>query len=263
MSGKAKQRMGELAVRFAQVLTRLLTWGMEEEARTAALLESDSDWELMGSDLPPLSVLGRALRGVPATVLGRMDDRHATGLPSAFAMTLIAVAALYAGVVDTSYPGELRVFITFLAIGAGGAGLVLLHSPRRVQMRRLRIPTGATAIGLFGIAFNMPTESEWPYDVPFVDTILGDVLMVTGFLISGTACLLILVATLFRSPRRLLAIAGIAGIAGLVSFASGLIVWGFVATQVDLALTVGAIGAGLGGYSLAHVLPRIRHLDLV
>lgn len=227
------------------------------------LLESDTDWDLMGADLHAHQVLLRALRGIPAAILGRMHDHSTTALPSAIAMTLIAAAAFYAGLFDEGYPSDLRLFITVVGVGAGGTGLVLLSHPLHVPMSQLRAPAGVTAVGLLGMAFNMPAESDWIYDVPFVDTVLGDVLMVTGFITAGVACLLILIGSLLPSPRRLLAIAGIAGIAGVVSFASGLIVWGLVATRVDLSLTASAIAAGLGGYSLAHVLPRIRHLALI
>lgn len=252
-----------LAVGVAQRLSRVLTWGMTEVARSRILLEMDADWELMRSERPARCVLARALRGIPAAILGRMHDHATTGLPTAFALTVMSMAALYAGLIDHAYPPHLRVFITFLAIGAGGAGVVLLRSPLHLRMNWLRLPTGAAAIGLLGIAMNMPTEREWPYDTPFVDTVLGDVLMVTGFVIAGVACLLILAATFLRAPRSMLAVAAMGGLAGLVSFATGLIVWGFVATRVDLALTASAIVVGLGGLSLAHVLPRLRHLEIV
>jgi hypothetical protein len=191
-----------------------------------------------------------------------MDDHEATALPAAVVFAAIAGTALFSGIVDDGYPVDIRLFLTVFAVGFLSTGLVLWRSPRRLTLKNLRVPALATATGLIGIALNMPAENDWQLDAPFVDTPVADVFMVVGFLTAAVGYLMIVAATFVSSPRRLVVVGGLGAVAGSICFGTGLLVWGAAAATVDLQLSASAITAGLSGYSLAHVLPRVRMLLL-
>jgi hypothetical protein len=253
-----------LTVSLACFTTRLLTWGLEPELRTELVIEGTNDWELMYRDYGPRRVVSRALRGIPSAVLTRMDDNNMTALPAALVLTIMAVAAAGAGLLAHTYPADVRHPILISALGLGLGGITLVHSPRRIVLSKLRLAALVLAIGTVGVAFNMPTEADWQYDIPMVDTPFADFLMVVGFLAIAGGCGLIILASVRRTGRRRLAgLGGSAALAGILSFGIGQIIWGFAAVPVDLAITACALGVGLGSCSLAHVLPRLRHLDVV
>lgn len=253
-----------VAVTLASALTRLLTWGLEPELRPGVLMESANDWELMYRDYGSLRVIARALRGIPAAVLGRMEDHDMTAIPAALVFAIMSAAATGAGLLAHTYPADIRRPTLLAALGLGLGGMALVRSPRRIVLKRLRLPALALGLGALGVAFNMPTEADWQYDVPYVDEGIADHLMVLGIFIASAGCLLIVLASLSkRGGRRLAGIGGASALAGIVLFGAGQIIWGFIAIPIDLAVTATALGAGLAACSLAHVLPRLRHLEVV
>jgi len=252
-----------VAVSVARLLTRLVTWGIEPRRRNEFLSESDTDWDLMHRDLGSRRVLARALRGIPAAVLGRMNDRDSTAVPTALALSVMAVAGTGAGLMAHTYPVDVRLWTLLGSIGLAGGGVVFLRSPRQIRLEWLRWPVAILAIAVIGIARTMPTEADWPYDYPFVDTALGDVLMMTGFITVAAGCVLIVTASAAPWRRRRLALlGGTISCVGIVLFGTGQIIWGLMAAQVDIEVTIAALGVGLGSYALAHVLPRLRHLEI-
>ncbi|MCP3997038.1 MAG: hypothetical protein GY722_18540 [bacterium] len=249
-----------MTVRAAQATSRIITWGIRSDQRRELLLESDEDWELMYADLGPSRVLLRAARGVPSALLGRMDDRERTALPAAIAFMILAAAGLGAGLLERTYPSDIRRFVLISAIGLGLAGIVMARSPRLIPLRRLRIPMLVLFVGFLGLATNMPTEADWRYDSPMVGSASGDALMTAGFAVIAIGCLFVATATFRRSPRRTFLAGGATIVLGAILFGAGQIVWGVVAVTVDPAVTATSVTIGLGALSIAHVTPRLRYL---
>jgi hypothetical protein len=252
-----------LAVTVARTLTRLLSWGMEPQRRADYISECDTDWELMSREFGSRRVLGRAVRGIPTAILGRMDDHDLTAIPASLVLVLIALATGGMGLMDRTYPLDVRRWIVVSAISLAIGSLVFVRDPRHIDLRRLRWPALALGIGVLGIAVNMPTATDWPYEYPYMDPVLSDTITVTGFVVIAIGCLMITLASVTVAHGRGLALGGgTVAVTGIVLFGTGQIVWGIIAAPVDLTITVTAIGAGLGSYALAHVLPRLRHLDV-
>lgn len=249
-----------MTIRLAQTLSRVTTWGIRNEQRRELLLESDQDWELMYSDQGPRRVLVRAVQGIPMAIWTRMEDRDRTALPAAIAFAILAVAAAGAALLERTYPSALRWFTLLSATGVGLASLTMTRHPRRIPLRRLRIPMLALSVGFLGMTYNMPDDSDWGYASPVVETTVGDALIAIGFTAIGIGCFLVVVASFVAAPRTLLHIGGIGIVSGAVLFGTGQLIWGIVAVTVDPLVTATSVPIGLGAYSLAHVTPRLRHL---
>ena len=249
-----------LAVRAAQAVSRVVTWGLRSDKRREWLLESDADWQLMHSELGPVRVLLRAARGVPTAIWVRMEDREHTALPAAIAFTLLAVAGISAGLLERTYPMDIRRFVFVTAIGIGLAGAIMALSPRLIPLRRLRIPMLILFVGFLGMATHMPSESDWMYEGPIVGTPEGDALIAAGFTMIALGCLVVAAAGIGQSPQLLFRTGGVAIVAGALLFGAGQIVWGVAAVTVDPAVTATSVPIGLVAFSIAHVTPRLRHL---
>ena len=262
MMGTRQHHRSPIALAAARRLTRILTWGMEPRRRKEILLETDNDWGLMHRDFGTVRLLGRAIRGVPAAIFGRIDEHDMTALPAAVVFTIMAMASTEAGLLSRAYPANIRRPTLLCAVGLGLGGLALIRSPRRIVLRRLRWPAIALGIGTLGMALNMPTQADWPYDYPFVDTPLGDALMTVGFIMVAAGCLLIALAPALPRQRLIAGTGGAAALAGIFLFGLGQIIWGFAAIPVDLTVTAAALGVGLASCALVHVLPRLRFLNL-
>ncbi len=252
-----------LAVTVARTLTRLLSWGMEPQRRAVYISECDNDWDLMSREFGSHRVLGRAVRGIPTAIIGRMDDHDLTAIPASLVLVVIALATGGMALMDRTYPLDVRRWIVVSAISLAIGSAVFLSNPRHIDLHRLRWPALALGIGVIGIAVNMPTASDWPYDYPYMDPTLSDTITVGGFVAIAIGCLLITLASVAIAHGRRLALGGgTVAVTGIALFGTGQIVWGIMAAPVDLTITITAIGAGLGSYALAHVLPRLRHLDI-
>ena len=249
-----------LAVRAAQALSRVVTWGLRSDRRRELLLESDEDWELMHADLGPGPVLLRAARGIPSAIWTRMEDREPTALPAAIAFVVIAVAGIGAGLLERMYPVDIRRFVFVSGIGCGLVGVVMARSPRLIPLRRLRIPMLVLFAGFLGMATHMPSEADWRYDSPMVGSASGDALIATGFAAIAVGCLIVAAATFRRSPRRTFLAGGATIVSGAILFGTGQIIWGIVAVTVEPAVTATSVTMGLAAFSIAHVTPRLRHL---
>lgn len=251
-----------IAVAGARRLNRALTWGIEAERREEILLETDTDWELMHRDFGSLRLITRAIRGVPSAVFVRLDDHDMTALPAAVVFTIMAVASIETGLLSRTYPAHIRRPTLLCAFALACGGIELIRSPRRIVLKRLRWPAIALGLGALGLALNMPTRAEWPYDYPFVDTPVSDALMVVGLIAVAVGCLLIALAPALARRRQVAGVGGATALAGIFMFGLGHITWGFAAIPVDLTVTVTALGVGLASCALVHVLPRLRYLEI-
>jgi hypothetical protein len=251
-----------LTVAWACRLTRILTWGIEPVRRREILLETDADWDLMHRDCGPVRLTTRALRGVPAAIFSRLDEHEITALPAATIFAIMAVVSTETGLLSGSYPADVRRPTLLAAFGLALGGIALTRSPRRIVLKRLRWPAIALGLGTLGMALNMPTRADWPYDYPFVDTPIGDHLILVGFIAVTVGCFLVALAPALRRRRRVAGIGAAGALAGIFLFGLGQIVWGFAAIPVDLTVTATALVIGLASCSLVHVLPRLRYLEV-
>jgi uncharacterized membrane protein len=192
-----------------------------------------------------------------------MDDHELTAVPTSLFLVLISLATGGMGIMDRAYPWDVRRWIVLSAMSLAVGSVMFMRTPRCIDVRRLRWPAVALAIGVLGIAVNMPTATDWPYDYPYMNPTLSDGLTVSGFVTIALGCLVFAFASTTTVGRRRVVLSGGAiAVAGIVLFGTGQIVWGVQAAPVDLTITITAVGAGLGSYALAHVLPRLRHLEM-
>jgi hypothetical protein len=257
--------LGELprSVRILHRLDRALTWGMAAKARDQNLAETLADWEAMRRDQGTWQILKRGMRGIPAAIWARMDQRDITALPAAVAVVTTAVVAVGIGLMAWTYPGDVRLFALMCAIGLVGLGATMVRHPRLLLLRRVRLPGIALATGFVGLALNMPGEADWPYLTPYVEAPPSDQLMITGFIAAALGFALLAMTSFLSKPERSLQKAGILVIVGLSAFGAGQIIWGIAAVTTDASITVTSVAMGLACWSLAHVLPRLRKLHII
>lgn len=251
------------SIRFAQLLNRALSWGMPPEQRHVFLTETLGDWEEMEQDQGSFRVIVRALRGIPTAMWARLDERDITALPAAIAIAIVGAAGIAAGLLDGTYPSDIRRFVLLSALGTLVLGATLIADPRRVVLRRYRLPAVLLTAGFWGMAANMPTVEDWQYETPFVDTVLADVAMVVGFVLVGIGFAMVVIASFATRRRLVLTGAGLTIMTGTALFGCGQIAWGVVAVNTDPTITVVSIGIGLAALSFLHVVPRLRRLQIV
>lgn len=249
-------------VRFAVALSHLLTWGQEETQRSAHLLESEDDWQSMYADLGGPPVVLRALRGIPATFIVRMHRHEPTAVPVGLVLTMVALSGTGASLLARTYPADVRFFALVTALGLGLVALVFLREPRRLAVPRFRLPAALTTVGTFGMAATMPSPSDWTYQVPVLEDPQGDALMLAGFITVGVTSLLVATTPTRFVGKRWMLVVGTGAFVGLILFGSGQVVWGVKAVVVDPAITATSLGVGLGNLSLAHLMLRLRNLEL-
>ncbi len=252
---------GALAIRIARLLNLICTWGLPATERADRLAEADADWEAMQAELGSFHVLGRALRGTPAWIWDRLTARDTTTLPAAAALALVAVGGLTAGLHPVAYPVRMRILVGLTAGGLLLSSLVLLMNPRRLVLRRFGLPALASSIGFVGLAFDLPPNELWQYSRPVLDHWTVNGLVQTSLLVLGVGFAISAVNAVARS-RRLLVASGTVIVLGLTLFASSQIIWGVWVTSVDFWLATASIMMGLAALSWAHVMPRLRHLEL-
>ena len=251
------------SIRFAQLLNRALSWGMPSDQRQVFLTETLGDWEEMQRDQGSFRVVTRALRGIPAAMWARLDEHDITALPAAIAIAIVGAAGLAASLLDSPYPSDVRRFVLLSALGTLVLGATLITDPRRIVLRRYRLPAVMLATGFWGMASNMPTAEDWPYETPFVDTVLADVAMVVGFTLVGFGFAMVAIASFATKRNSVVTGAGLTIMVGTALFACGQIAWGVVAVNTDPAITAISIGIGLASLSFLHVVPRLRRLQIV
>ena len=252
-----------LSIRFAQLINHVLSWGMAQAERRTFLAEALDDWEEMHRDRGSLGVLARAIRGIPAGIWARLDENDITALPAALAIAALGIGGIAAGLLDGTYPFDLRRYVLLSAVGTLLLGTTLMRDPRRIVLRKYRVASLMLAAGFVGMAANMPTWEEWQYDTPFVDTVVADRLIGAGFVAVGVGFAAVFVASLLSHRRQIVLTAGWGIMIGTILFALGQIAWGVVAVNTDPKITVVSIAVALASLSFAHVMPRLRKLEIV
>lgn len=250
-------------IRFAQAISRLLSWGMTVDERQQFLSESLADWEAMGRDQRPWNVLLRAVRGIPAAIWIRLSDREVTSMPAGMAMTLVGIGGIATGARSSTYPSPFRQFVVVTSLGLLLVGINFVRDPRRLVLRRYRAAGSITAIGFIGAAANLPTADQWPYSEPVLEHRLMDSALQVSFVVIAIGFLLLVAASFFPARRRLVLYSGGALTVGIATLGINQVGWGVGMAPVDLTMTVASIVIGLGALSFVHALPRLRHLDII
>jgi hypothetical protein len=248
---------------MAHAISRLLSWGMTVEERRQFLSESLADWEAMGHDQRPWNVLLRAVRGIPAAIWIRLSDREITSMPAGVAITLVGIGGITAGARSSAYPAPFRQFAILTSLGLVLVGINFVREPRRIVLRRYRAAGSIAAIGFIGSAANLPTAAQWPYSGPVLEHRLMDSALQVSFVIIAIAFLLLVAASFLPAHRRLVLYSGVALSLGIATLGVTQVGWGIGMAPIDLTMTVASIVIGLGALSFVHVLPRLRHLDIV
>ena len=252
-------RRGSPVMRVARLVNLVLTWGLPDGLRRDQLAEAEADWEAMEADLGPTRVALRTLRGVPAWLWMRLTMRNTTTLPAATAAGFVAMGAVTAVLQPAAYPVKMRFFIGMAAAGLILSSVMLLRRPHRLAMRSLGVSSFAAAVGMIGIASDLPEVDQWTYATPVLENRLINASTEYGLLLVGIG--FAVMALNAWTTRRTLALAGGGTIiVGLVVFAGGQIVWGAWAATVDPWLSASSIIMGLAALSCVHVMPRLRHL---
>lgn len=260
MQSQAGSRL-PLAVRVAHAVSRLLTWGMAGEERRHLLSETLADWEAMSHDHRSGRILWRAIKGIPAAIWVRLDRRSITAMPAGVALTMVGFGAIAASVQDGTLPSPFNEFAAVTAAGLVLVGVNFVREPRRITVRRYRPAALASAIGFGGLAFTLPAAETWPYDTPLIHTPVIDRGMQLSFALIALGFLLLLAAT--RHNPKLIRTAGLVLMIGCAGLGITQVAWGIVMSPIDLDMTAASIVIGLGALSFVHVLPRLRHLEVV
>jgi hypothetical protein len=252
-----------LSVRVAHALNRLLTWGMRIEDRKLLLTEGLADWEAMAEARRGHHVIGRALRGIPSAIWIRLNDREVTSLPAGVAMSLIGLGGVAVGVQSSAYPFGFRRFVILASLGVMLVGLNFVRSPRSINLRKYRLAAATASIGFFGLAITLPTNSQWPYEAPVVETAFVDAAMPISFLIIAAGCGLVLAASFTRGRPPLVSLGGFVLVAGVALLGVAQLAWAFAMVPIDLTSALASVVIGLAALSFVHVLPRLRHIEIV
>ena len=236
---------------------------MTTDERQRALAEYMADWEAMAQDRGPRHVVGRALRGIPTAIWIRLSDREITAMPAGLAMTLVGIGAASVGTRSFTFPSPFRHFVIVTSLGLMLVGINFVREPRRLVLRRYRLAGLMAGGGFAGLAATLPTAAQWPYEGPVVESRLWDGALQMSFVIIAVGFLLLVATSLWPARGSLLSVAGGTLMVGIATFGVSLIVWGITMSPVDLPLAPAAVVIGRAALSFVHVLPRLRHLDVV
>ena len=252
-----------LAIRMAHAINRLLTWGMTPSERQQLLSEGLADWEAMAAERRPEQILLRALRGIPAAVWLRFSDREVTAMPAGVALSMVGLGGIASSLWGSPYPAPFRQFLILACLGLLLVGLNFVRDARRLVLPRYRPAAACIIVGFVGLAFTLPTTAQWPYEGPVLEHIVMDRALQASFAMISAGFLLLLIASFRTTAPRLVAVAGSLLVLGTAIIGVTQVAWGITMAPVDMGMTVASIVIGLGALSFVHVLPRLRHLDMV
>lgn len=262
MQFQAEPRL-RLSVRMAHALNRLLTWGMRSEDRKPLLSEGLADWEAMAEERGWRQITWRAIRGVPSAIWARLSNRDTTSMPAGLALSIVGLGGVAAGLQSSAYPSPFRSFVIMTSFGLMFTGMNFVRDPRRIVLPKYRAALALAAVGFVGLAVSLPTAAEWPYDGPVLENAIMDRAMQISFVVIALGFLLLIGASFQRGRSRSVCVGGIVLIAGVAILGITQISWAFGMTPIDLTTALASIVIGLGALSFVHVLPRLRHLEII
>ncbi len=252
---------GPRGLRTARLLSRVFTWGLPDEERRNQLAESDAYWESMAADIGSFRATFHAIRAIPSWLWSRLAARDTTTLPAALGCAFVAVGGVTAILQPATYTTRVKMLMGIASASLVLASITLLRTPRRLVIRRFRIPATLAAIGFTGIGLNVPNAVTLVDGTPMLESPLLDNLTGLSLLIIGVGCAAGAINGFIFLSRKLAIIAGAIIGLGLALLGVTQIVWGVWDAQIDIGLAAASIVAGLAALSLTHVLPRLRHLE--
>ncbi len=252
-------RRGSRVERLVFVIDRLVTWGMEPVARDAMLTEQAADWEAMSRDYSRWRMMARQLRGIPLAIWWRLTRGEVTALPAAGGMFAITLATVLAGTAFPEFPASHRQCLLLVSAGSALAGWHLTRHPREIIAASFRYVGLLGAVGAAGAASTLPRIGDWSYPVHSA-TIDG--VMEIGIYLLAIGAGAMFVASLQRRPRTTVLVAGGSIVAGASTLAITEVAWSLVAVQVDVLLGLGVLPIAFGAGLLAHMILRLRHLEI-
>lgn len=262
MQFQAEPRL-RLSVRVAHSLNRLLTWGMRTEERNPLLSEGLADWEAMAETRGWRQITWRAIRGVPSAIWARLSTRDITSMPAGLALAIVGLGGVAAGLQSSAYPSGFRSFVIMTSSGLMLVGMNFVRDPRRIILPNYRAALALAAAGFVGLAVSLPTAAEWPYDGPVLENAIMDRAMQVSFLMIALGLLLLFGASFRRGRSRIVSLAGMVLVTGVAILGVTQISWAFGMTPIDLTTALASVVIGLGALSFVHVLPRLRHLEII
>jgi hypothetical protein len=236
---------------------------MAAEERRHLLSETLADWEAMSHDQRSGRILWRAIKGIPAAIWVRLDRPSVSAMPAGVALSMVGIGGIASGLWGSPYPAPFRQFVVLACFGLLLVGINFVRDPRRVVLARYRLAATCVVVAFSGLAFNLPTAAQWPYEGPVLEHIVMYRALQVSFATISSAFFLLLVASFHRAAPRLVSAAGSALVLGAAILGITQVAWGVTMAPVDLAMTTASTVIGLGALSFAHVLPRLRHLEVV
>lgn len=254
-----------LAGRFILAIDRLLTWGMEPQVRERILAEQTADWHAMAGDEGQSSsqMLARQVRGIPHALWWRLTRRDVTTIPAGLALVVLA-AAVALGLAVPDYPWDHRIGLLLVSLGMVFNARYFLSQPRRIVVAELRLPSLLIGAGLIAAAATFPQPGDFAeYDPADVTTPLIDLIMQIGLVTAGIGCLLIVAASFSERSRRLVLSGGALVVLGNIQVALTEVAWGLWVARTDLAVALVALGVAFGAGFFAHMMLRLRRIEIV
>ena len=151
---------------------------------------------------------------------------------------------------------------TAAASGFVWLAATLLRNPRRISLRALRLPGLVSSISVMAMAFAIPSPDDWAYATPMLRSVLTEGALRAGVFTVGMALGMLWVGSFTAHQRRFFRASGLVFILGILQVGISQLIWGIWATTVNFTLGGASIGVGLAALSIAHVIPRLRHLEL-
>jgi hypothetical protein len=247
-------------------IDRMLTFGMDPDLRESMLAEQAADWEAMFEDERyggGWRVAVRQLKGIPLALWWRLTRREVTGIPLAIGMTILAVATLF----ETSIPGypldhRLALMVLSLALAAGV--WPLMRRPRQIVVTEWR--PFAVLLGLAAVSaiLTLPISDGWSRFDP-EQTVLPACGLIgrIGMGIAVVGCVILFLASFTEKRRAGALVSGALIVVGALLVAATEIVWAVWMAPLDMSVTFIFLGMGFGTVLGAHMLFRLRNLEIV
>lgn len=256
-----------LAGKVVLAIDRALTWGMDPDARESMLAEQAADWEAMSRDVGRTGrwrMITRQLRGIPPAIWWRLTRREITGIPAAAGMTVLVVAIMFEMAIP-GYPPDHRLNLSLVAAGLAIAVWRLIRRPRRIVAAEWRVAALLVGSGAIGSMLTFPSHDGWSsYDPVEMGAPIDDSIVWVGIAVFAVGCYSLVAASLVvRHRRRMVLAAGLLVIVGALIVATTEVVWGVWAAQIDLYATATWLVSALGTVVGAHMLYRLRNLEIV
>jgi hypothetical protein len=236
---------------------------MAGDERRRLLGETLADWEAMSREHRSPRILWRATKGIPAAIWFRLSDREVTAVPAGIALSMVGIGGVASGLWGSPYPAPFRQFLILACLGLLLLGVNFVRDARRLVLARHRPAAACVIVGFVGLALTLPTAAQWPYEGPVVEHIVMDRALQVSFAMISTGSLYLLLASFRKTAPPLISAAGLLLVAGTAIIGVSQVAWGITMAPVDLPMAAGSLMIGLGALSFTHVLPRLRHLNVV